>query len=148
MGIVSFSELKLFREIFTPPFLLGAAERNTKVALMCAHVPVPLSALWADCHPHFLKCFPCTPEGEERDSWALFGTNWSFLIPIPISPLGPSPPGQEVPPGLQGSAVLGAVPWLHPTCRAAFRAWALQTFGCKVVQSGLALLLLWEAAGF
>lgn len=40
-----FSRLKLFREFFTCFILFGAAERNTKMVVICAllTVPVPLS---------------------------------------------------------------------------------------------------------
>lgn len=45
IALLPSSELKSLREMFAPFFLLGAAERNTKVFVICADltVPVPLS---------------------------------------------------------------------------------------------------------
>lgn len=162
MALLPFSELKLFRETFTPSFLLAAAESNTAMVVLVSLSVSLAQALWAGCHPRVLKGFTGTPEGEERHSWALFGTNWSFPLSashllsgdtftwtggVTQDLLRGHPGLLRCLPGLQGSGVLGALPWVHPTSRDAFRGWAvIQGFGCEVAQIGFALVLPWEVA--
>lgn len=141
IALFPFSELKLFREMFTPSFLWCAAARNTKMIVL---ISLSLS-LYQVCG--LLSIFISqsasfgsrAPEGEERHSWELFWYKLDFSSLRFTTPLfwRHLHLGRRCHPGL---GVLGTLPWADPT-PALQRC--LQGLGCNP-GIGSALVLLWE----